>query len=139
MTHYTALVANTNTTVLTITIKRFILVIFLCTHGGFVHQLLHILRLQISHPNIAMTSCGFQALMSVKAFLAKKVLTNKAVASCRVVFFTTTASLSLLAAISQSKEIHQSVEMKRCGKAAKRVSVRDLKASLTNWTFNRLF
>ena len=139
MTHYTALVANTNATVLTIIIKRFILVIFLCTHGGSVHQLLHILRLQIFDQNIAMTSCGLQALMSIKTILAKKVLANKAVASCRVVFFTTTASLSLLAAISQSKEIHQSVEMKRCGKAAKRVSFRDLKASLTNWTFDRRF
>ena len=139
MTHYTALVANTNATVLTIIIKRFILVIFLCTHGGSVHQLLHILHLQIIDQNIAMTSCGLQALMSVKTILAKKVLANKAIASCRVVFFTTVASLSLFAAISQSEEIHQSVEMKRCGKAAKRVSFRDLKASLTNWTFDRRF
>ena len=139
MTHYTALVANTNATVLTIIIKRFILVIFLCTHGGSVHQLLHILRLQIFDQNIAMTSCGFQALMSVKTILAKKVLANKAVASRRVVFFTTAASLRLVAAISQSEEIHQSVEMKRCGKATKRVSFRDLKASLTDWTFDRRF
>ena len=139
MTHYTALVANTNATVLTIIIKRFILVIFLCTHGGSVHQLLHILRLQIFDQNIAMTSCGFQALMSVKTILAKKVLANKAVASRRVVFFTTAASLRLVAAISQSEEIRQSVEMKRCGKATKRVSFRDLKASLTDWTFDRRF
>ena len=139
MTQYTALVANTNATVLTIIIKRFILVIFLCTHGGSVHQLLHILRLQIIDQNTAMTSCGLQALMSVKTILAKKVLANKAIAGCRVVFFTTVASLSLFAAISQSEEIHQSVEMKRCGKVTKRVSVRDLKASLTNWTFDRRF
>ena len=139
MTYYTALVANTNATVLTVIIKRFILVIFLCTHGGSVHQVLHILRLQIFDQNTAMTSCGLQALMSVKTILAKKVLANKAIASCRVVFFTTVACLSLFAAISQSEEIHQSVEMKRCGKAAKRVSFRDLKASLTNWTFDRRF
>ena len=139
MTHYTALAANTNATVLTIIIKRFILVIFLCTHGGSVHQLLHILRLQIIDQNTAMTSCGLQALMSVKTILAKKVLANKAVASRRVVFFTTAASLRLVAAISQSEEIHQSVEMKRCGKATKRVSFRDLKASLTDWTFDRRF
>ena len=139
MTHYTALVANTNTTVLTIIIKWFILVIFLCTHGGSVHQVLHILRLQIFDENTAMTSCGLQALMSVKTILAKKVLANKAIASCRVVFFTTAASLRLVAAISQSEEIHQSVKMKRCGKATKRVSFRDLKASLTDWTFDRRF
>ena len=139
MTHYTALVANTNATVLTIIIKRFILMIFLFTHGGSVHQLLHILRLQIIDQNIAMTSCGLQALMSIKTILAKKVLANKAVASCRVVFFTTTTSLSLFAVISQSEEIYQSVEMKRCGKVAKRVSFRDLKGSLTNWTFDRRF
>ena len=139
MTYYTALVANTNATVSTIIIKRFILVIFLCTHGGSVHKVLHILRLQVFDQNIAMTSRGPQALMSIKTILAKKVLANKAVASCRVVFFTTTASLSLLAAISQSEEIHQSVEMKRCGKAAKRVSFGDLKASLTNWIFDRRF
>ena len=77
--------------------------------------------------------------MSVKTILAKKVLANKAVASRRVVFFTTAASLRLVAAISQSEEIHQSVEMKRCGKATKRVSFRDLKASLTDWTFDRRF
>ena len=136
MTQYTALVANTNTTVLTIIMKRFILVIFLCTHGGSVHQLLHILRLQIIDQNTAMTSCGLQALMSVKTILAKKVLANKAIAGCRVVVFTTVASLR---AISQSEEIYQSVEMKRCGKVTKRVSVRDLKASLTNWTFDRRF
>ena len=106
MTHYTALVANTNATVMTVIIKRFILVIFLCTHGGSVHQVLHILRLQVFDQNIAMTSRGPQALMSIKTILAKKVLANKAVASCRVVFFTTTASLSLFAAISQSEEIH---------------------------------
>ena len=139
MTHYTALVANTNATVLTIIIKRFILVIFLCTHGGSVHQVLHILRLQIFDQNTAMTSCGLQALMSDKTILAKKGLANKAVASRRVVFFTTAASLSLFAAIFQSEEIYQSVEMKRWGKAAKRVSFRDLKASLTNWTFDRRF
>ena len=139
MTHYTALVANTNATVLTIIIKRFILVIFLCTHGGSVHQLLHILRLQIIDQNTAMTSCGLQALMSIKTILAKKVLANKAVVSCCVVFFTAAASLSLLADITQNEEIYQSVEMKRCGKIAKRVSFRDLKASLTNWTFDRRF
>ena len=100
MTYYTALVANTNATVLTIIIKRFILVIFLRTHGGSVHQLLHILRLQIFDQNIAMTSCGLQALMGIKTILAKKVLANKAVASGRVVFFTTAASLSLFAVIS---------------------------------------
>ena len=74
--------------------------------------------------------------MSVKTILAKKVLANKAIAGCRVVVFTTVASLR---AISQSEEIYQSVEMKRCGKVTKRVSVRDLKASLTNWTFDRRF
>ena len=131
MTHYTAPVANTNATVLTIIIKRFILMIFLCTHGGSVHQLLHFLCLQIIDQSIAMTSCGLQALMSIKTILAKKGLANKAVASCRVVFFTTAASLSLFAVISQSEEIYQSVEMKRCRKVAKRVSFRDLKASLT--------
>ena len=139
MTYYTALVANTNATVSTIIIKRFILVIFLCTHDGSVYQVLHILRLQVFDQNIVMTSRGPQAPMSIKTILAKKVLANKAIASCRVVFFTTAASLSLLAAISQSKEIHQSVEMKRCGKAAKRVSFGNLKASLTNWTFDRRF
>ena len=139
MTHYTALATNTNATVLTIIIKRFILVIFLCTHGGSVHQVLHILRLQIFDENTAMTSCGLQALMSVKTILAKKVLANKAIASCRVVFFTTAASLSFFAAISQSEEIHQTVEIKRCGKAAKRASLRDLKASLTTWAFDRCF
>ena len=139
MTYYTALVANTNATVLTIIIKRFILVIFLCTHGGSVHQLLYILRLQIIDQNTAMTSCDLQALMSIKTIFAKKVLANKAVGSCCVVFFTTAASLSLFAAISQSEEIHQSVKMKRCGKAVKSVSFRDLKANLTNWTFDRLF
>ena len=131
MTHYTAPVANTNATVLTIIIKRFILMIFLCTHGGSVHQLLHILCLQIIDQSIAMTSCGLQALMSIKTILAKKGLANKAVASYRVVFFTTAASLSLFAVISQSEEIYQSVKMKRCRKVAKRVSFRDLKASLT--------
>ena len=75
--------------------------------------------------------------MSIKTILAKKGLANKAVASYRVVFFTITASLSLFAVISQSEEIYQSVEMKRCGKVAKRVSFRDLKASLTKWTFDR--
>ena len=139
MTHYTALVANTNATVLTIIIKRFILVIFLYTHTGSVHQVLHILRLQVFDQNIAMTSCGLQALMSIKTILAKKVLANKAVVSCCVVFFTAAASLSLLADITQNEEIYQSVEMKRCGKIAKRVSFRDLKASLTNWTFDRRF
>ena len=139
MTHYTAPVANTNATVLTIIIKRFMLMIFLCTHGGSVPQLLHILCLQIIDQNIAMTSCGLQVLMSIKTILAKKVLANKAVASCRVVFFTTAASLSLFAVISQNEEIYQSVEMERCGKVAKRVSFRDLKASLTNWTFDRRF
>ena len=76
--------------------------------------------------------------MSVKTILAKKSVANKAVASCRVVFFTTTAFLSFLAAISQGEEIDQSVETKRYG-ATKRVSFRDLKASLTNWTFDRRF
>ena len=139
MTHYTALVANTNATVMTVIIKRFILVIFLCTHGGSVHQLLHILRLQIIDQNIAMTSCDLQALMSIKTILAKKVLANKAVASCRVVFFTIAASLSLYVSIFQGEEIHQSAEMKRYGKAAKRVSFGDLNASLTNWTFDSRF
>ena len=62
-------------------------------------QLLNISYLQFPYHNIAMTSCGLQALMSFKTSSAEEYLADETVRGSGVVLITTTAFLGLCAAI----------------------------------------
>ena len=85
-------------------------------------QLFDILDLQFVDKNIAMTSCDLQALVSLKTIFAEKILAHETVTSCVAVLVTSTAFLGLCAGIFESENIHQSVEMKRCGQVVERIS-----------------
>jgi len=92
--------------------------------------------LQFVDQNIAMTSCSLQALMGVKTSCAEKVLAHETVTCCGVVLVTTAAFLCLRAAISQRKNIHESIEMKRCRQVVECVSFGDLEGRLANRAFD---
>ena len=83
-----------------------------------------------------MTSCGLQRLMSFKTSSAEEYLADETVRESCIVFITAAAFLGLCAAIFKSENIHQSVEMIRCGQVLERVAFGDLKRCLTNRTFD---
>ena len=58
--------------------------------------------LQIIDQNIAVTSCGLEALMSLKTSCTNKAPANKTITRYGIVFFEAAASLSLCTAVSQS-------------------------------------
>ena len=83
-----------------------------------------------------MTSSCLEALVRLNTRGAHEGLANETVACCRVVIVATVTFLSLNAAIFNSKDIHQSVEVKRRRQIGEVVCVGNWKWSLANRTFD---
>ena len=73
----------------------------------------------------------------LKTSSAKKVLAHETVRGSGVVLITTATFRGLCAANVKGQNVHQSVEMIRCGQVLERVAFGDLKRCLTNRTFDR--
>ena len=127
--------ADTDLTIFTIVLERFALVIFLGTHRRSMHQFFDILYPQFLEQNTPVTSRSLQALMCVKTSCTEKALTNKTIRSNNAAIVAAIACLHVCIAIMNSKDIHQSIEMKGCGKIRKGITFWNVEFSQANRTF----
>ena len=126
---------DTDLTTLTVILERFVLVIFLGTHRRSMHQFFDILCLQFLEQNTSVTSRSPQALMCVKTSCTEKALTNKTIRSNSAAIVAAIACLHVCIAIIYSKDIHQSIQMKGCGKIRKGITFWNVEFSRANRTF----